>query len=155
MKNISIYVLGIITGIVLSLISEVISDNKENDTSYNIKGLTLQKDRGNCLDYKMLEVFQVLDNQSTLVYALSKEHKEMLDSIDEEGPLMGQIMKNALTNLGYSDGLPVLLINPEGKLFYDEEKIEISTEKCLRQIGTYSYTTTEDIQKTVPAVIIE
>ncbi len=156
MKNIGIYILGIITGILLSLfVDKMILNDKEDNIPYQIEGLTLLKNNGICFDYKMLEVVQVLDSGAALVYAFSKEYQEMIDSIDKEGPVMGQMMKNALTNLGYNNGLPILLINPEGKLFYDEEKIEIQTEKCLRQVGTYSYTTVEDIQKTIPAVIIE
>lgn len=154
MKNIGIYVLGILTGIVLSLFIHEVVFNKD-DTPYDIEGMTLLENKGNCLNYKMLEVFQVLDNRAALTYAFSKEYQKMLDNIDKEEPFMRQLMKNALTNLEYNDGLVVLLINPAGKLFYDEEKIEIQTEECLKQIGIYSYTTTEDIQKTVPAVIIE
>ena len=52
------------------------------------------------------------------------------------------------------DEIVVLLINYEGKTYYDDQKIDIS-DKCVRQIGTYQYSTRLDIKKTVPAVIIE
>jgi hypothetical protein len=48
----------------------------------------------------------------------------------------------------------VLLINYDGKTFYDEQKIDVS-KKCMRQIGSYQYTTNMGLEKTVPAVVIE
>jgi len=47
-----------------------------------------------------------------------------------------------------------LLVNSDGKTYYDDQKIEISN-KCVRQIGSYQYTTKDNFEKTVPAVDIE
>jgi len=49
----------------------------------------------------------------------------------------------------------VLLMNNEGLSYYDEQKIEIPSTKCARQIGSYQYPTKDEIVKTVPAVVIE
>ena len=48
----------------------------------------------------------------------------------------------------------VLLINYDGKTYYDDQKIDV-TSKCVRQIGTYQYSTKIGLEKTVPAVVIE
>lgn len=53
------------------------------------------------------------------------------------------------------DWIIVLLINYEGKTYYDEQKITIPDNKCARQVGTYQYTTKNGMEKTVPAVVIE
>lgn len=53
------------------------------------------------------------------------------------------------------DWIIVLLINYEGKTYYDEQKITIPDNKCARQVGTYQYTTKDGMGKTVPAVVIE
>lgn len=53
------------------------------------------------------------------------------------------------------DWIIVLLINYEGKTYYDKQKITISDNKCARQVGTYQYTTKDGMGKTVPAVVIE
>ena len=62
----------------------------------------------------------------------------------------------ALAETGkYTDRLMVLLINYDGKSYYDDQKIKIPANKCARQIGTYQYHTKMGIDKTVPAVVIE
>ena len=57
--------------------------------------------------------------------------------------------------LFYSDRILVLLINYDDKSYYDDQKIKIPSGKCARQIGTYRYTTKNEMVKTVPAVVIE
>ena len=51
----------------------------------------------------------------------------------------------------YSSGV-YLLVNNENKSYYDDQVIKLPTGKCFKQIGTYQYTTKEDILKTVPVV---
>lgn len=51
--------------------------------------------------------------------------------------------------------LLVLLIDNDGKSYYDGQRITIPYGKCARQIGTYRYTTKDEFEKTVPAVVIE
>lgn len=60
----------------------------------------------------------------------------------------------ALANVVDSDML-VLLLDNEGRLFYDSEKIKIPNQKCARQIGVYTYETKAEYQRTVPAVSIK
>lgn len=54
----------------------------------------------------------------------------------------------------YENDVVVLLINYDGKTYYDEQKIDV-TNKCVRQTGTYQYSASIGIEKTVPAVVIK
>ena len=55
----------------------------------------------------------------------------------------------------YSDEIVVLLIDYDGKTFYDKQKIEIPANKCARRVGTYRYKSGYNSVNTVPAVTIE
>ena len=104
------------------------SDNQTYDSSYDgLYGLTIFPEKGECIPTEgRIEVLQVLE------------------------PNM------ALARTGeYLNGAVILLINFEGKSYYDDQEIKISAGKCARQTGTYQYTTTNDFDKTVPAVVIE
>ena len=54
----------------------------------------------------------------------------------------------------YENDVVVLLVNYDGKTYYDDQKIDV-TNKCVRQIGTYQYSAGIGIEKTVPAVVIK
>ena len=54
----------------------------------------------------------------------------------------------------YENNVVVLLVNYDGKTYYDDQKIDV-TNKCVRQIGTYQYSAGIGIEKTVPAVVIK
>ena len=51
-------------------------------------------------------------------------------------------------------GITCLLINREGKLYYDEEVIKVSQGKVARQMGIYQYKNRDDMIKTVPIIMI-
>ena len=51
-------------------------------------------------------------------------------------------------------GVVVLFKANEDASYYDQQKITIPLGKCLKQIGTYRYTSRQDIEKTVPVVAI-
>lgn len=64
---------------------------------------------------------------------------------------------NALAKIEKEDSYDfvlVFLFANEDKSFYDEQKIIIPKNKCLKQIGTYRYETRNNIIKTVPIVNI-
>lgn len=80
------------------------------------------------------------------------------DCITKHELVIFQTMKPnmALAEFGeYPDKMMVLLTNNDGASYYDGQKIKIPAKKCARQIGTYQYMTKMEVQKTVPAVIIE
>ena len=49
----------------------------------------------------------------------------------------------------------VLVIGNAEENFYDDQKIEISNDKKIKQIGIYKYKTKDGYDKTVPAVVIQ
>ncbi len=57
------------------------------------------------------------------------------------------------TSLG-STGVVVVFPASDGEEYYDSQKIEIEDDACVRQVGTYRYTTRDGIEKTVPIVEI-
>lgn len=91
-------------------------------------GIKYFEEKGGCITKKPLRVFQVLDGS----YALALEKTS-----------------------SYSN-LVVLLMNNDGKYYYDEEVISIPAKKCARQIGVYRYELRDGGgYKTVPVVTIE
>ncbi|MBO5272960.1 MAG: hypothetical protein J6B30_09115 [Muribaculaceae bacterium] len=90
-------------------------------------GVTYFEKPGDCISTKSLEVFQVLDNGVALA-----------NEVDFKIPT----------------GLIVLLINKDGKYYYDNQVIEIPEGKCARQVGVYTYPTKMEIERTVPIVEI-
>ena len=136
MKKFLIFIGGFVAGIIATiLVAFLISvANKPND---GLLGLTIFPEKGECITTDgEIEVFQVIESNM----ALAKTVKY--------GGRSGRIRQ-------YSDEIVILLIDYDGKTFYDEQKIKIPTNKCARQVGTYQYPTKNDFVKTVPAVVIE
>ena len=126
MKKLGIFLLGVISGASLILFIAVIgNDINEYDNPYNIRGLSMLSEKGPCITSGNIEIFQALTKGIALASPNGK-----YDNI-------------------------VLLLDDNGKLFYDGEKIKMPTKKCAKQIGVYTYETKAELQKTVPAVIIE
>ena len=127
MKSFLIFMFGFIAGILATiLVLYLISvANERNDGG--LMGLTRFPEKGECIPTKKeLEIFQVIEPNMALA---------------ETG--------------NYPDRIMVLLINYDGKSYYDNQKIIVPAKKCARQIGTYQYRTRVGIDKTVPAVVIE
>lgn len=92
-------------------------------------GVTLFEEKGECITKSSIEVFQVLEP--------------------------GMALANIKTEDGYM-GKVVLIVNNEGKSYYDEQIIPSPQKGCMRQIGVYEYQTKKDnFWKTVPIVISE
>jgi hypothetical protein len=118
-------ILILIGGFILGVLFTRFMINSESDD--NIVGLSLERTKGECIKSNgKLKIFQVINPNSALA---------------ETGESSSDLM--------------VLLINYEGKSYYDDQKITITSNKCAKQIGTYKYTTNMGIEKTVPAVVIE
>ena len=73
---------------------------------------------------KEIKVFQVYPDGSALA---------MVEDIDNYGTVLA-------------------LPTAEGCAYYDNQKILIPSNKCIKQIGTYRYTTNQNVEKTVPIV---
>ena len=126
MKKFFIFIGGFVAGIIATiLVAFLINVTKEPNDG--LIGFTIFPEKGECITTQNeIEVFQVLEPNMALART-------------------GNIR----------DGIIVLLINYEGKTYYDQQKIKIPDNKCARQIGTYQYTAANDRVRTVPAVVIE
>ena len=126
MKKVLLFSSGFVAGIIATILVAILI-NVGNQPNDGLLGLTVFPEKGECITTRgEIEVFQVLK------------------------PNM------ALARTGdFSDKIVVLLVNYDGKYYYDEQKIKIPADKCARQKGTYQYATKNNIVKTVPAVVIE
>lgn len=123
MKKIWVFIVGVITGIVLTVLFATVS--YVSSTSSN-SGLNMFEEPGECLiSRSSLKIFQVLEPTAALA-----------------------IIKDDFSSGAY------LLVNNEGKTYYDDQVIKLPTGKCFKQIGTYQYPTKDDRLKTVPVVQI-
>ena len=125
-----VYVGGIITGIVLMFVFLFFVGK-----SYNNKGITWFDKPGDTMEIKSFKVFQVIDKDAALVYGSSQ--------IDISG-----------SSFNMYNGAVYLLVNEDGKYYYDDEIIEVPDGKVARQVGIYKYSTKNDFEKTVPIVQI-
>ncbi|MBR5332538.1 MAG: hypothetical protein IKV32_04495 [Muribaculaceae bacterium] len=119
-----IYALGIVSGIVLTFFSFYLISSCSSNN-----GVTYFENPGECISSNSLKVFQVLSDGVALANEIEGEYD-------------------------ISTGVVVLLINDEGKYYYDDQVIKIPAGKCARQVGVYTYTTKMEIEKTVPIVKI-
>ena len=134
MKKFLIFISGFVAGIIAAFLVVFVFfvSNKPND---GLLGLKMFSEKGECItSADEIEVFQVIKSNMALAETVK---------YGEYGTKQ------------YSDGIVVLLIDYDGKTFYDEQKIKIPTNKCARQVGTYQYPTKNDFVKTVPVVVIE
>lgn len=51
-------------------------------------------------------------------------------------------------------GITVLFYSSGNQSFYDDQIIEVASDECVRQVGTFKYITRKDSEKTVPVVRI-
>ena len=123
MKKIWVFIVGVITGIVLTVLFATVSYVSSNSSN---SGLNMFEEPGECLiSRSSLKIFQVLEPTAALA-----------------------MIKDDFSSGAY------LLVNNEGKSYYDDQVIKLPTGKCFKQIGTYQYPTKDDRLKTVPVVQI-
>lgn len=127
MKGVLIFIIGFAAGVFVTI--KVIDSGILADESYDgLYGLTIFSEKGECIPTaNEMEVLQVVKPNMALTYTDQHIGRQIL----------------------------VLLINYDGKTYYDDQKIKVPSGKCARQIGTYQYTTNMNMNKTVPAVVIE
>lgn len=123
MKKWVVYVLGVITGIVLTFALAYIINVAGNNSE--MAGLNMFEEPKGGMDYSSFEVFQVIEEGCALAYA--------------DGSYQSIVM----------------IIPNEGQQFYDNQEIILRNDQCAQYVGTYSYVTRKDFQKTIPAIIIE
>lgn len=135
MKRWMIFVFGVIVGIIIMGFIDILkitSNEPENNETEIIDekddGVTMFDEPGEVFSETSFRVFQVLDKGVALV--------------------------SGNTKYGTYSGITCLLINREGKLYYDEEIIKVTQGKVARQMGIYQYQNRDDMTKTVPIIMI-
>lgn len=141
MKKWVVYLLGVLTGIVLTFGIAFISnrmlrssDNEIIETEADAEedendGITLFKEPGDVIEGKLFKVIQVIAKNAALVSGKS-EHSRLYT------------------------GTVCLILNDEGKYYYDDEIINIPDGKVARQMGIYQYPNRDGMMKTVPIIKI-
>ena len=135
MKGWGLFFAGVFTGIIVMGFIDILkmSSNKEtNDTEIISKeddGITLLEEPGDVVEVKSFKVFQVLAKDAALVQGETKYQ-------------------------GVYSGIVYLLMNKEGKLYYDDEIVNVPKGSIVRQMGIYQYPTKDDMIKTVPIIRI-
>lgn len=130
MKKWVIFVLGIITGVILT-ISILMAIGLHQIEQTNLPGLTLFEEPGKYVSENSFEIFQVLDSGDALAIERKKSRYGGIES-----------------------GVTVLFLNKGKGAYYDEQIIKAPTGYCVRQVGVYKYMTSRNFEKTVPAVWI-
>lgn len=134
MKRIWIYLLGVLTGIVITILALAIIGavkNAKNDPGARMtNGMTFFEEQGDIVEPTSVKVFQALG----------------------DGAALAECQGNG--NSYYYMGPNVLLYNEEGTPYYDEQVVKAPSGKCFRQVGIYRYPTKSGIDKTVPIVMI-
>lgn len=124
-KSVLIYIGGIVTGIILTFVILLFVAKSNSDNPSNDNMIIFEQPQQK-IDAKSFEVLQVLTDGNALATVKSNENFGMI----------------------------VMLLANKNATYYDDQKIEVSTGKCARQIGTYRYMTRNNIEKTVPIIDI-
>jgi hypothetical protein len=147
MKQFLIFIGGFAAGILTTIIVAYFIVVADKPIDEGLLGLTIFPEKGECLKTTSksksseIVIIQVLEPNMALGNLKHYTDKKMYD---------GEIYRD----YDFQNDLVVLLIDYDGKTFYDDQKIDV-TNKCIRQIGIYQYTANIGMAKTVPAVVIE
>lgn len=126
-KFILTYVAGIVTGIVLLFVVGFFMAKSQATSASKDDIVMFEKPRG-IVPGKVFEVMQVLPDGSALATGGDIESENI--------------------------GTVVLFVGDESTSYYDSQKINVPEGKVVKQVGTYSYMTRNEIHKTVPVVEI-
>lgn len=124
-KSVLIYIGGIVTGIILTFVILLFVAKSNSDNPSNDNMIIFEQPQQK-IDAKSFEVLQVLLDGNALATVESNENFGMI----------------------------VMFLANKNATYYDNQKIEVPTGKCARQIGTYRYMTRNNIEKTVPIIDI-
>lgn len=140
MKKGLVFVLGILTGFVITIVGLLVVAkvmNGHGDSNGGVKtarypGLTLYEQPKGTVEGEYFKVMQVIN-----IGALAQTGKKYGE--DYSG---GKIM--------YGDPI-VLFLSDDANTYYDDQVIHVA-KGSLQQIGTYKYSTRIGMKKTVPVV---
>jgi hypothetical protein len=147
MKRFLIFIGGFLAGVLATIFVGYLLVIANKPIDDGLIGLTVFPEKGECIKTSSksksteIDIFQVVEPNMALGNVKNYTDKKMYGGDNYRDYDIG------------NDGV-VLLINYDGKTYYDDQKIDV-TNKCVRQIGTYQYSAKIGIEKTVPAVAIE
>lgn len=131
MKKIFVYLLGVISGIVITIIAASILSGRTKDSSLDINlfdepgdVISITNITGESINVNCFKVMQVLADGAAL----------------------------AIPNELFFSDLIVLLLDYEGKSYYDNQIVTAPKGNCFKQIGTFKYKAKNGNQITVPVV---
>ena len=125
MKQFFIFFLGLIAGVALSIGGAYLYSNLQEDTD---KVVYFDKPG------------KVIEAQNGFM---------VIQAVDENSAI---VVEQDITSI-FGFGLTALLVN-NNAYFYDTQEIEIGKKQQFRQVGVYTYMTTEGEQKTIPVIKI-
>ena len=127
MKSVLFFFGGALFGVFFTLLGLNLISDKET----TLDGVTYFEEEGKCISDKSFKVIQVLESGDALANEVEKWYKTYS-----------------------STGLTVLLDSEDGDSYYDDQIINVPSEKCARQIGIFRYSAKSGMEKTVPIVRI-
>lgn len=133
MKKKWIYLLGVLTGAVVTFIILMII-GLQNIKKANTP-MTFFEQVGEEFNISYCRVFQALEKGAALAYG-------SYNAITIDGKI--HLNKNLI----------VLLYNEDGIPYYDDQVIGANQDQCFRQVGIYRYQTKSKDTKTVPIVML-
>lgn len=128
MKKWVIFLLGLVSGCILTILSLVVI-GKAMEPAGDVPGLNLFDQPGEEFSAQSFKVMQVLAPNVALAHSDQNE----FGIISYHGTL-------------------VLLIGEENTYYYDDQIVEVKSGQVARHIGTYQYETKMEMQKTVPVI---
>ena len=132
-KFILTYVGGIVTGIILMFVfAWVINSTQQGQANSIDRDVVMFEKPQQTISASTLKIIQVLPNGSALATVEDTNYDVTED-----------------TNYG----MVVLFLAKQGVSYFDDQKINVPSGKCLRQVGTYTYESKLGV-KTVPVVEI-
>lgn len=132
MKKWVVYLLGILTGVILSValsfVLAITGDDVTDSEELSSNDKIIFEKPGDIIDIQEFKVFQVVEKNAALV--------------------------TENTDYDSNFGSIYMLKNDDGKYYYDDEVIPIPEGKVVRQLGIYRYLTPNKMIKTVPIIAI-
>ena len=126
-KFILTYVGGIVTGIILMFVfAMIVGSTRQRQANSIDRDVVMFEKPHQVIKATKLEVMQVLPDGSALA---------TVDIMEDNG------------------GMVVMFLAEDDVSYFDDQKINVPSDKCLRQVGTYTYESKLGV-KTVPVVEI-
>lgn len=137
MKQWVVFLGGVVTGAILTFVVLSIIANAQNGRSDSIveeaksdNNITMFDEPGDIVEDTNFKVFQVIADDAALVTAKQDKYDDIY---------LGKVY---------------LVVNNDGKYYYDDEILKVKEGKVFRQVGIYRYPTRNEDVKTVPIIML-